>query len=149
MQVGFSNWGHFLLAFSIIPKNYQHVLAFLFAIHEINKDNKLLPNTTLGSAVAGDFFSAWRACKATLKLLFKSRGNSLNYYCEKGASLLAVIGALTSPSSIQMANVLSTYKVPQLSYGSFDPVLSDQTQFPFFFRMIPNEEPHKTESHED
>ncbi|XP_078234905.1 vomeronasal type-2 receptor 26-like [Pogona vitticeps] len=126
---------------SIIPKNYQHVLAFLFAIHEINKDNKLLPNTTLGSVVADDFFSAWRACKATLDLLFRSQGNVLNYSCEKGARLLAVIGALTSPSSIQMANVLSTYKVPQLSYGSFDPVLSDQTHFPFFFRMIPNEEP--------
>ncbi|XP_078234911.1 vomeronasal type-2 receptor 26-like [Pogona vitticeps] len=70
-----------------------------------------------------------------------SQGNVLNYFCGKGSRLLAVIGALTSPSSIQMANVLSTYKVPQLSYGSFDPVLSDQTQFPFFFRMIPNEEP--------
>uniref|UniRef100_A0ABM5GQ72 Vomeronasal type-2 receptor 26-like n=1 Tax=Pogona vitticeps TaxID=103695 RepID=A0ABM5GQ72_9SAUR len=125
----------------MIAKNYQHVLAFLFAIHEINKDKKLLPNTTLGTVVADDFFSAWRACKATLDLLFKSQGNSLNYSCEKGARLLAVIGALTSPSSIQMANVLSTYKVPQLSYGSFDPVLSDQTQFPFFFWMIPNEEP--------
>ncbi|XP_078234907.1 vomeronasal type-2 receptor 26-like [Pogona vitticeps] len=141
MRVDFSNWGHFVLAFSMIPKNYQHVLAFLFAIHEINKDNTLLPNTTLGSVVADDFFSAWRACKATLDLLFRSQGNVLNYSCEKGARLLAVIGALTSPSSIQMANVLSTYKVPQLSYGSFDPVLSDQTQFPFFFRMIPNEEP--------
>uniref|UniRef100_A0ABM5EIU5 Vomeronasal type-2 receptor 26-like isoform X2 n=1 Tax=Pogona vitticeps TaxID=103695 RepID=A0ABM5EIU5_9SAUR len=125
----------------IIPKNYQHVLAFLFAIHEINNNNKLLPNTTLGSVVADDLFSARRACEATLDLLFKSQGNVLNYSCEKGARLLAVIGALTSPSSIQMANVLSTYKVPQLSYGSFDPVLSDQTQFPFFFRMIPNEEP--------
>ncbi|XP_078234906.1 vomeronasal type-2 receptor 26-like [Pogona vitticeps] len=125
----------------MIPMNYQHVLAFLFAIHEINNDKKLLPNTTLGSVVADDFFSAWRACKATLDLLFRSQGNVLNYSCEKGARLLAVIGALTSPSSIQMANVLSTYKVPQLSYGSFDPVLSDQTQFPFFFWMIPNEEP--------
>ena len=33
---------------SLIPKHYQHVLAFVFALHEINKNAELLPNTILG-----------------------------------------------------------------------------------------------------
>ncbi|XP_054850117.1 vomeronasal type-2 receptor 26-like [Eublepharis macularius] len=52
---------------------------------------------------------------------------------------MAAIGALSSQNSIQMANVLTNYKIPQLSYGSFDPVLSDKIKFPFFYRMVPSE----------
>ncbi|XP_078234903.1 vomeronasal type-2 receptor 26-like [Pogona vitticeps] len=125
----------------IVPKYYQYILAFVFAFHEINKDDKLLPNITLGAMVDEIFFNARKASEATLLQLFIGRGNPLNYYCEREERLMAIIGGLTSPNSIQMANLLSTYKIPQLSYGSFDPVLSDKTQFPFFFRMIPNEEP--------
>ncbi|XP_061447522.1 vomeronasal type-2 receptor 26-like [Rhineura floridana] len=54
---------------------------------------------------------------------------------------MAAIGGLTSQNSIQMANILNNFKIPQLSYGSFDPVLRDKTQFPSFYRMVPNENP--------
>ncbi|XP_063158596.1 vomeronasal type-2 receptor 26-like [Candoia aspera] len=52
---------------------------------------------------------------------------------------MAVVGGLTSQNSIHMANILSTYKVPQASYGSSDPVLRDKIGFPPFYRMVPNE----------
>ncbi|XP_060546904.1 vomeronasal type-2 receptor 26-like [Pantherophis guttatus] len=55
------------------------------------------------------------------------------------SKLWNVIGGLTSHSSVHIAHILNTYKIPQLSYGSFDPVLSDKRQFPSFFSMVPNE----------
>ncbi|XP_061447561.1 vomeronasal type-2 receptor 26-like [Rhineura floridana] len=125
----------------LMPKNYQHVLAFLFAIQEINQNNSLLPNTTLRSDIHDNAFHSMLTYWATLDLLFLEHRAPFNYNCGREKKLMATIGGLTSQSSIQMANILNTYKIPQLTYGSFDPVLSDKAQFPSFFRMAPNENP--------
>ncbi|XP_044289023.1 vomeronasal type-2 receptor 26-like [Varanus komodoensis] len=39
---------------------------------------------------------------------------SVNYNCAQEDKLMAVIGGLTSPNSIQMANAFNTYKIPQI-----------------------------------
>ncbi|XP_044289024.1 vomeronasal type-2 receptor 26-like, partial [Varanus komodoensis] len=98
----------------MIRKNFQHVLAFVFAIHEINKDAELLPNTTLGSKIYDNAFNSRKACVNTLDLLFTMRRDPPNYNCVRKDKLMAVIGGLTSPNSIQMAVVLNTYKIPQV-----------------------------------
>ncbi|XP_028560438.2 vomeronasal type-2 receptor 26-like [Podarcis muralis] len=54
---------------------------------------------------------------------------------------MAIIGGLTSHNSRQMPHILNVYKMPQLSYGSFDPALNDKTQFPFVYQVIPSEIP--------
>ncbi|XP_062992998.1 vomeronasal type-2 receptor 26-like [Elgaria multicarinata webbii] len=125
----------------MIPKNYQYVLAFLFAVHEINKNDGLLSNTTLGSAVYDNAFNSRRCSWATLDFLFPGQGSHTNYHCVEKKKVMALIGGLTSQNSIQMANILNAYKQPQLSYGSSDPVLRDKIQFPSFYRMTPNEDP--------
>ncbi|XP_053120260.1 vomeronasal type-2 receptor 26-like, partial [Hemicordylus capensis] len=125
---------------SLMPKNYQHVLAFIFAIQEINRNDHLLPNITLGLEIYDNVFNPLRAVGNTLQFLFTGQGNPFNYNCDGKQQLVLAIGGLTSPNSMQMASVFNTYKIPQLSYGSFDPVLSDQTRFPFFFRMVPSED---------
>ncbi|XP_062993056.1 vomeronasal type-2 receptor 26-like [Elgaria multicarinata webbii] len=99
---------------SIVPKNFQYILAFVFAIDEVNKNAELLPNVTLGSMIYDNAFSAGRAFRVTLDLLFEAQGNPLNYVCGREKRLLAVVGGLTSQNSIQMANILNTYKIPQL-----------------------------------
>ncbi|XP_062993049.1 vomeronasal type-2 receptor 26-like [Elgaria multicarinata webbii] len=100
-----------------MSKNYQYVLAFAFAIDEVNKNAKLLPNVTLGSMIYDNAFSAGRAYWATLDLLFTAQGNPLNYICGREKRPLAVIGGLTSQNSIQMANILSIYKIPQVHHA--------------------------------
>uniref|UniRef100_A0ABM5GQ40 Vomeronasal type-2 receptor 26-like n=1 Tax=Pogona vitticeps TaxID=103695 RepID=A0ABM5GQ40_9SAUR len=125
----------------MIPKNYQHILALAFAIHEINTNDELLPNITLGYKIYDNKFDSWRATQTTLHLLFRVKGNPLNYNCEKTEQVLAVVGGLTSQNSMQMAHILSIYNIPQVSYGSFEEALSDNIQFPFLYRMTPNEEP--------
>ncbi|XP_044296123.1 vomeronasal type-2 receptor 26-like [Varanus komodoensis] len=124
----------------MVHRNYQHVLAFVFAIDEINKDAEVLPNTTLGSKIYENVFNSVLTGLNTLKLLFTEHGDPVNYNCARNDELIAVIGGLTSQNSIQMAKLFTTYKIPQLSYGSFDPALKEKTQFPSFYRMVPNEE---------
>nr|XP_020633880.1 vomeronasal type-2 receptor 26-like [Pogona vitticeps] len=131
-EVGLRMW--------VIPKNYQHVLAFVFALHEINKNVDLLPNITLGYKIYDNVFDSLRACANSLDLLFLGKGNPPNYNCGRKEKVMAAIGGLTSQNSIQMAHLLNLYNIPQFTYGSFDPALSDKVQFPSFYRMIPKED---------
>ncbi|XP_062993007.1 vomeronasal type-2 receptor 26-like [Elgaria multicarinata webbii] len=126
---------------AVIPKNYQHVLAFVFAMSEINKDAKLLPNSTLGAKIYDNAFNAIRTYWTTLDLLFRGLRNPSTYKCNRREEPMAALGGINSQTSIQMANILNIFKIPQLSYGSFDPVLSDKIQFPSFYQMVPNEDP--------
>ncbi|XP_053120252.1 vomeronasal type-2 receptor 26-like, partial [Hemicordylus capensis] len=98
----------------LMPKNYQHVLAFIFAIQEINRNDHLLPNITLGFEIYDNAFNPLRAVWNTLQFLFTGQGNPLNYNCDGKQQLVLAIGGLTSPNSIQMASVFNTYKIPQL-----------------------------------
>ncbi|XP_063158619.1 vomeronasal type-2 receptor 26-like [Candoia aspera] len=101
-----------------IPKNYQHLLSMFFAIHDINSNIKLLPNTTFGSQVYDNYFHPGIATENMQDLLFQQQGNPINYNCVRRSKrkLLAILGGLTSPNSIQMAHILNTYKIPQLHY---------------------------------
>ncbi|XP_053120253.1 vomeronasal type-2 receptor 26-like, partial [Hemicordylus capensis] len=99
---------------SLMPKNYQHVLAFIFAIQEINRNDHLLPNITLGFEIYDNVFNPLIAVENTLQFLFTGQGNPLNYNCDGKQQLVLAIGGLTSPNSMQMASVFNTYKIPQL-----------------------------------
>ncbi|XP_078234897.1 vomeronasal type-2 receptor 26-like [Pogona vitticeps] len=75
----------------VIPKNYQHVLAFVFALHEINKNVDLLPNITLGYKIYDNVFDSLRACANSLDLLFLGKGNPPNYNCGRKEKVMAAI----------------------------------------------------------
>ncbi|XP_044282795.1 vomeronasal type-2 receptor 26-like, partial [Varanus komodoensis] len=123
------------------PKNNQHALAFVFAINEINKAAELLPNTSLGFKIYNSAFDSRETSMNIVSILSSGKGHCPNYSCARKETIVAVVGGLTSKNSIQVANILNTHKVPQLSYGSFDPVLRDKVQFPSFYQMVPKEGP--------
>ncbi|XP_051685220.2 vomeronasal type-2 receptor 116-like [Oryctolagus cuniculus] len=116
-------------------KSYQYVLAFCFAIQEINKDPQLLPNLTLGFK----FFNAFASEQYTLlSLVYWLAGMNLafpNYSCHKQGRHVAIIAGTTSALSIEFGTLLELYKTPQLTYGPFDPMLNDKDQFPSLYQM--------------
>ncbi|XP_053120262.1 vomeronasal type-2 receptor 26-like [Hemicordylus capensis] len=91
----------------------EHVLTFIFAIQEINRNDHLLPNITLGFEIYDNAFNPLRAVGNTLQFLFTGQGNPFNYNCDGNQQLVLAIGGLTSPNSMQMASVFNTYKIPQ------------------------------------
>ncbi|XP_053217619.1 vomeronasal type-2 receptor 26-like [Podarcis raffonei] len=98
---------------SPVYKNYQHVLTFIFAIHEINKNPRLLPNVTLGFHIYDNLFDARTIYETTLDLLFPQQRKAINNY-DMNKKVLSVIGGLTVEDAYQMATILNQYKIPQV-----------------------------------
>nr|XP_034957704.1 vomeronasal type-2 receptor 26-like [Zootoca vivipara] len=122
-----------------VTKFYQHVLALAFAVKEINKNPNILHNVTLGFHIYDSYFDARMTYRTTLDLLFKMGRFIPNYKCDTQKTLISIIGGLGTDTSFHMVDILGLYKIPQLAYGSFPPEESDTSQFPPFYRMVPNE----------
>ncbi|XP_053216555.1 vomeronasal type-2 receptor 26-like isoform X1 [Podarcis raffonei] len=77
--------------------------------------------------------------RTTLDLLFNSHSFVPNYKCGSQENVIGVIGGLSSEVTLCMADILGLYKIPQISYGSFEAATNDQIKFPSFYHMAPNE----------
>ncbi|XP_078234933.1 vomeronasal type-2 receptor 26-like [Pogona vitticeps] len=102
----------------MVPKFYQHALATAFAINEINRNPKILPNVTLGFHICDSYSNARLTYRTTLNLLFKRQRFVPNYECDGQKNLQAVIGGLGSKTSFLMADILGLYKIPQMFEGA-------------------------------
>ncbi|XP_060110740.1 vomeronasal type-2 receptor 26-like [Heteronotia binoei] len=123
----------------LVPKFYQHVLALVFAIKEINEDPSILPNVSLGFHIYDNYNNAWMTYRTTMDLLFKSHTFIPNYECGFRKGLIGIVGGLGLDTTSYVADLSSLYKIPQISYGSFESAPKDQTNFLPFYRMVANE----------
>nr|XP_056720292.1 vomeronasal type-2 receptor 26-like [Euleptes europaea] len=122
----------------LVTKNYQHVLALVFAIKEINENPKILPNITLGFHIYDSCFYASRIYQVTLQLISTRRRSIPNYKCDIQDNLIAVIGGCRSETSSKIANVLGIYNIPQLVYG-FASGMTDKTHGFSIYGIVPKE----------
>uniref|UniRef100_H2ZUP6 G-protein coupled receptors family 3 profile domain-containing protein n=1 Tax=Latimeria chalumnae TaxID=7897 RepID=H2ZUP6_LATCH len=119
---------------------YHRVYAMIFAIDEINQNENLLPNITLGFRIYDTCNMVLRASEGTMWLVTGKEETIPNYNCQQHFPLAAVIRGLYSSISIQIARLLGLYHYPQISYASTVAKLSDKNEFPSFFRTIPSDE---------
>ncbi|XP_032092316.1 extracellular calcium-sensing receptor-like [Thamnophis elegans] len=124
----------------IITKFYQHILALVFAVKEINEDFQILPNLTLGFHIHDSYHDPRMTYRTTLDLLFKSQGFVPNYKCDSQKNLMAIVGGLGSDTSSYMAESVNVYKIPQLTYGSFAQEEFQTTKLSSFYCMVPHED---------
>ncbi|XP_044273022.1 vomeronasal type-2 receptor 26-like [Varanus komodoensis] len=122
----------------VVPNHYQHILAFAFAVKEINENPQILPNLTLGFHIYDSYFNAQQTYHGTMLLLFTMESFVPNYTCDTEKNLMAIIGGLDPETSLHMATVLDTYKIPQLIYGPA-PVTNDKNPGLSFYQMVPKE----------
>ncbi|XP_060540560.1 vomeronasal type-2 receptor 26-like [Pantherophis guttatus] len=100
----------------VIPKNFQQVLALMFAVKQINKDLVLLPNITLGFHIYENHQTERNSSLFSLFLL-STRGQMVpGYKCDQEDLLLSVIGGDNAKSSRLMASIFSILKVPQWNW---------------------------------
>nr|XP_056720427.1 vomeronasal type-2 receptor 26-like [Euleptes europaea] len=96
------------------PKNYQHLLALVFAVKEVNDHLKISPNISLGFHIYDSYVNAKLTYLNTLNFLSLSERLVPNYSCDIRRNLIAVIGGLNSETSFFINNILSNYKIPQM-----------------------------------
>uniref|UniRef100_A0A803TPY6 G-protein coupled receptors family 3 profile domain-containing protein n=1 Tax=Anolis carolinensis TaxID=28377 RepID=A0A803TPY6_ANOCA len=75
----------------VLTENYQHILALVFAINQINDNPYLLPNITLGFNLYDSHLNARWTYNATMQLISQKNRLFPNYRCETEGKLLTVI----------------------------------------------------------
>ncbi|XP_051018061.1 vomeronasal type-2 receptor 116-like [Acomys russatus] len=120
-------------------KNYQYMLTLYFAIEEINKDSHLLPNVTLGFHIYNAFLSNLKTLEGPLMWLSGRSEYICNYKCKTQHKALGVLSGTMPEFSAAIGTLLELYKVPQVTYGPFDTVLSDKGTFPSLYQMSPKD----------
>ncbi|XP_032092078.1 vomeronasal type-2 receptor 26-like [Thamnophis elegans] len=120
-------------------KNYQHVLTIAFAVKEINENSQTLPNLTLGFHIYDTYSSPGMTYYNTLKLLSTWKRTIPNYSCDRAKKMMALVGGLDSSTSFYMATLTGLYKIPQIAYSVFAPVMNARKFLPFLYRIMPSD----------
>lgn len=119
--------------------------AMLFAIAEVNRNESLLPNITLGAKGLDTCDQDTIALEESLEFVTEALISRNPMKClesdtstRNSSRLIAgVIGAASSTISIQVANLLRLFKLPQVSYASTSPDLSNKHKYDYFVRTVP------------
>ncbi|XP_029442965.1 vomeronasal type-2 receptor 26-like [Rhinatrema bivittatum] len=118
--------------------NYWNLLAFYFAIQEINQNLEILPNITLGFHIADSCNAGLSLCN-TLIILSGEMDPVPGFSCHHQGQVAGFIGSLSSVVSHAIATLTGIYRYPQISYGSMDQLFNDRVEFPSFYRTVPND----------
>ena len=126
-------------------RGIQRLEAMRFAIEEINRSEQLLKGVKLGMKIldtcSDDTYALDQSIEFVMSTLAASWsddcpiGQPNNKTTEPRQPIVVVIGAAYSSVSIQMANLLRLFQIPQISYASTSAELSVKDDF--FMRTVP------------
>ncbi|XP_051916201.1 metabotropic glutamate receptor 3 [Hippocampus zosterae] len=129
-------------------RGIQRLEAMLFAIDAINRDPVLLPGVSLGVHILDTCSRDTYALEQALEFVRASltKVDDSEFICPDGSyalqddsplAIAGVIGGSFSSVSIQVANLLRLFQIPQISYASTSAKLSDKTRYDYFARTVP------------
>ncbi|XP_076253195.1 mangetout isoform X1 [Rhynchophorus ferrugineus] len=130
----------------IMPQGgVQALEAMLYTLDRLNNaENKLLPDIVLGAHILDDCDKDTYGLEMAVDFIKGSISNidGAEYHCNKTQVrkvISGVVGAASSVTSIQVANLLRLFKIPQVSFFSTSPELSNKQRFEYFSRTIPSD----------
>ena len=105
-----------LLFFSFDIRGFRQAQTMAFAVDEINRNSKLLPNISLGYSLYDSCSDLGISFRAALSMT-SGRGEpfQLNESCYGYPPLLGIVGESTSTHTIAISSILSLYSLPMVS----------------------------------
>ncbi|XP_068233250.1 LOW QUALITY PROTEIN: uncharacterized protein [Palaemon carinicauda] len=126
----------------------QRVEAAFLAIDQINANQELLPNITLGVEIRDSCWYSSIALEQSIEFIRDAlappdSGNDTKDSCSKAVSsskhLVGVVGPGSSDVTIQVQNLLQLFGIPQVGYSATSRDLSDKSRFSYFMRVVPSD----------
>ncbi|XP_075551881.1 metabotropic glutamate receptor 5-like isoform X2 [Dermacentor variabilis] len=135
----------------------QRVEASLHTIDDINRNDALLPNVTLGIEIRDSCWYSPTALEQSIEFIRDAisaqetsgvSGQNLTESpaaCPKGPArrvknLVGVIGPGSSAVTIQVQNLLQLFNIPQIGYSATSRQLSSKQFFKYFLRVVPSDQ---------
>ncbi|KAM5291885.1 vomeronasal type-2 receptor 116-like [Ctenodactylus gundi] len=118
----------------LLSSSYQNFLAFVFAIEEVNNNPHLLPNVSLGYEFHNFIHSHWSMLESSF-ILLTGQDEIPNYTCGRDSRPVVVLTGAPWATSAQIGPLLELYRFPQVTFGSFDSMLTENGQFPSLYQV--------------
>ncbi|XP_060733752.1 extracellular calcium-sensing receptor-like [Tachysurus vachellii] len=109
-----------------------------FAIDEINRNNGLLPNITVGYRIYDNCLSGLLSMKAAMAFM-TGHDTTADDGCPGQAVVQAVIGESESTPTIALTKTTGPFQMPVVSPSATCECLSNRKEYPSFFRTIPSD----------
>ncbi|XP_075425536.1 extracellular calcium-sensing receptor-like [Ascaphus truei] len=118
-------------------RRFWFLQTMIFTIEEINRNNKLLPNVTLGYRIYDGCNVISQSVRAAISM---TTGTGKRVYnCEQIPLVPVIIGASMSTQSIAVATLMGVFNIPMISYLSTCACLSNKHDYPTFLRIVPSD----------
>ncbi|KAJ8977494.1 hypothetical protein NQ317_005753 [Molorchus minor] len=133
----------------IYHRGVQRLEAMMFAVDTINKDPNILPSISLGVHILDTCSRDTYALNQSLQFVRASINNidTSDFECADhshprprtnySGPVFGVVGGSYSSVSLQVANLLGLFHIPQISPASTAKALSDKSRFKYFARTVP------------
>ena len=124
------------------------VEAMIETVKKINNNKNILPGVKLGYVICDGYNNIDRAFDISLMLqslrhsntkTANTSQNNCSCYHNDTRTILGVIGGASSKISTSINYIVNLFSIPQISYSSTSPSLSDRSSFRTFFRTIPSD----------
>ncbi|KTG07246.1 hypothetical protein cypCar_00035550 [Cyprinus carpio] len=116
-------------------RNFLLAQVMIFTIEEINRNETLLPNVSIGYQIYDTCGSRLSTMSATMGLM-----NGLDFgsgdRCNEQPPLPAIIGETESSATVILSRTTGPFKIPVISPSATCECLSNRKDYPSFFRTI-------------
>ncbi|XP_058608269.1 extracellular calcium-sensing receptor-like [Onychostoma macrolepis] len=126
---------HLLSCSSVSLRDFRMAQTMIFAIEEINSNQSLLPNVSVGYRIYDTCGSRLSSMSATMALM-NGPEFTAGDRCNGQSPIHAIIGETESSATVILSRTIGPFKIPVISPSASCECLSNRKNYPSFFRTI-------------
>ncbi|XP_057204345.1 extracellular calcium-sensing receptor-like [Triplophysa rosa] len=120
---------------SLSVRDFRLAQIIIFAIEEINKNETLLPNVSIGYRIYDTCGSRLTSMSAIIALM-NGQEFAADQRCSGQSPIHAIIGETESSTTVILSRTTGPFKIPVISQSAACECLSNRKAYPSFFRTV-------------